>query len=129
MRIIVGVAALYGLLVFAIVAAALVALGLLWLVRRWRALSLVPRRGIAPQAWVRDADGDPQPFAAGDETDAVPEGGYPLHQMVLFCMACGRGVPESPAGSAITTCPDCGGQRWSNRPDLPILGEPKERAR
>jgi hypothetical protein len=48
---------------------------------------------------------------------------------VLFCMACGRGAHAPTCATAIGDCPDCGGQRWSNRPELPILGEPKERAR
>ena len=75
-------AELYGLLTFAVVAIALVLFGVVWFVHRARALS-VPRRGLAPQAWVRDAQGKPQPFAscdgsgrdADDETtDLVPEG-------------------------------------------------------
>jgi hypothetical protein len=58
-------ATVYGLFMFAVVAIALVLFGIAWLLYRWRARPSVPVRGIAPQA----AD-------AGDETDAVAEGGF-----------------------------------------------------
>jgi len=43
MSAIVTAATLYGLLVFAIIAAALMAFGVVWLVERWRAVAVMPR--------------------------------------------------------------------------------------
>lgn len=81
MTVLVLAATLYGLFVFAIVAIALVLFGLVWLVQRWRALRSVPRRGLAPVAWVRDARGTPVAFDQADpgdendfQTDVVTEG-------------------------------------------------------
>jgi hypothetical protein len=50
-------------------------------VTAWWARRQVPRRGLAPVAWARDASGTPRPVEyqrdEGDETDIVPEGlGY-----------------------------------------------------
>ena len=44
--------------------------------RYWWALRSVPRRGLAPQGWVRGVDGKPHPFAADEspEQDIATEG-------------------------------------------------------
>lgn len=136
MHVIRTVAALYGLVTFAFTALVLVVFGIAWVVRRVQALQRVPRRGLAPQAWVRDAHGMPQPFRQdyGDGDDVVPEGGAPRRSYAagdseVFCMVCGRGAYVPAVAMPMAPCPDCGGERYSNRPDLPILGEPRERAR
>ena len=43
MSVILTAATLYGLLVFAIIACALMAFGVVWLVERWRAVAVMPR--------------------------------------------------------------------------------------
>lgn len=88
MTVVRGIAEACGLFSIAIVAIAVILFGLVWLVQRARELRLVPRRGLAPQAWVRDDDGaiaevrwdENGPSITryqrdeGDETDIVPEG-------------------------------------------------------
>jgi hypothetical protein len=77
-------------------------------------------------------DGDQRDY--GDETDVVPEGlGVPRHEPIdprephdLFCAACGHRAHAESLWIQMPPCPDCGGRRWTNRPDLPILGEPRE---
>ncbi len=65
----------------------------------------------------------------GPEVDVVPEGVDPRQPHVLYCMRCGRGAHAPNFAADIGACPDCGGERWSNRLELPIFGEPKERVR
>lgn len=74
MRIIVGAAAWYGLFVFAVVAAALVALGVVWLIQRWRAVAVVPRAA------------DPDPTSSQHDED-------PAQDLVTEGLGTDRPVP------------------------------------
>lgn len=72
---------------------------------------------------------EPEHRDPGDENDAVPEGlGVvdPRNAHYLFCVRCGR-RDRSRHDEDLVPCPDCGGRHWSDRPDIPIIGERKER--
>lgn len=71
-------ATLYGLLVFAIIACALMAFGIAWLVARWRAVAVVPRDGFDLIAKLQSCGLADRPAIdqrdLGDETDIAAEG-------------------------------------------------------
>lgn len=66
-------AMLFGLFSFALIAIALLMLGMVWLYDRWCQFRDVPRRGLAAQAWVRGPDGKPVPFDQGDVGDETKD--------------------------------------------------------
>lgn len=68
MRVVLGILVFSSLVYLALIVLGLLLFAIAWLVRRYEALS-VPRRGLAPQAWVRDATGTPQPFLTDDQRD------------------------------------------------------------
>lgn len=111
-------------------------IGALWLIGVGLvAVTVLVAIGIYRQSNPRLRDRREQLFSGGvadppgHEVDVVPEGFDPRQPHVLYCMLCGRGAHAPSFATDVGPCPDCGGQRYSNRPDLPILGEPRERAR
>jgi len=74
MRIIVGVLAAGALVYVGIVGIGLLCFGVAWLVQRWRAVSVVPRRGIAPGASaLATLNAQCDALAQRDEGDEDPE--------------------------------------------------------
>lgn len=80
------------------------------------------RRGIAPAAReLNPAHADQRDY--GDEDPGVA---VPVRPESLYCVCCGHRATTLASAPTPGACPDCGGTRWGSRPDLPILGEPKE---
>lgn len=76
------------------------------------------RRGVARPAPVQASANEQRDY--GDENAPPP--------LYSYCLRCARRVrtpPESATG--LGGCPDCGAVRWGSHPNLPIVGEPRER--
>lgn len=80
------------------------------------------RCGIAPVA----RELDPAPADQRDYGDEDPGVAVPVRPESLYCVRCGHREVVLASAPMPGPCPDCAGTAWGNRPDLPILGEPKE---